>query len=273
MQLTRPPPPHLRPFVRLMWASAPDGTPAKRPGAREHALPTGGMHLVFRLGGPPLRLFRGGADAQGFTVGYAMVGGARSAFFVRDVSVETPSVGVMLQPGAARRLLGAPEDALADRHTPLDALWGQDADFALEQLHGTASLARQLAIVEALLTARLALRPMHGLHPAVAHALAGLSAGSTIGALVKHSGYSHRRFIALFRGMTGLAPKQYARMLRFDRVLAQFAIEPTRPWVDLALQAGYSDQAHFNRDFLAIAGMPPQAYRRAAPASSRHVRI
>jgi AraC-like DNA-binding protein len=73
--------------------------------------------------------------------------------------------------------------------------------------------------------------------------------------------------------MTGLPPKQYARMLRFDRVLAQFALEPNQPWAELALQAGYSDQAHFNRDFLAISGMPPQAYRRAAPTASRHVRI
>lgn len=282
VQLTRLAPPHLRPFVRLMWASSPEGTPDEQPGAREHVLPTGGMHLVFRLSGPSLRLFRDDADAQGFTVGYAMVGGTRSAFFVRDVSVTTRSVGVMLQPGAARALFGAPEDALAERHTPLEALWGADANFALEQLHGTDSLQRQLAIVVALLEARLASSSMHRLHPAVAQALARMSGASVndddgqagaIGQLVKQSGYSHRRFIALFRGMTGLAPKQYARMLRFDHVLGQFAIQPDRPWVELALEAGYSDQAHFNRDFQAVAGMSPQAYRRAAPASSRHVRI
>ncbi|MDN6887050.1 helix-turn-helix domain-containing protein [Variovorax sp. CAN2819] len=282
MQLTRLAPPHLRPFVRLMWASSPEGTPDEQPGAREHVLPTGGMHLVFRLSGPSLRLFRDDADAQGFTVGYAMVGGTRSAFFVRDVSVTTRTVGVMLQPGAARALLGAPEDALAERHTPLEALWGADANFALEQLHGTDSLQRQLAIVVALLEARLASSSMHGLHPAVAQALARMYGASVndddgqagaIGQLVQQSGYSHRRFIALFRGMTGLAPKQYARMLRFDHVLGQFAIQPDRPWVELALEAGYSDQAHFNRDFKAIAGMSPQAYRRAAPVSSRHVRI
>jgi len=282
MQLTRPPSPHLRPFVRLLWASAPDEPHEGQPGAREHVLPTGGMHLVFRLSGPPLRLFQDDADARGFTVGHAMVGGARSAFFVRDVSVQTRSVGAMLQPGAAKALLGVPEDALADRHTPLDALWGADADFALEQFHCTDSLTRQLAIADALLGARLAASAMHGLHPAVAQALASMARArardddaqaGAIRDLVKQSGYSHRRFIALFRGMTGLAPKQYARMLRFDRVIGQFAMDPTQPWVDLALQAGYSDQAHFNRDFLAIAGMSPQAYRRAAPASSRHVRI
>ena len=73
--------------------------------------------------------------------------------------------------------------------------------------------------------------------------------------------------------MTGLAPKQYARMLRFDRLLWQFAIAPERPWVELALETGYTDQAHLNRDFRAIAGMSPPTYRRAAPASPRHVRI
>ncbi|RSZ39503.1 MULTISPECIES: helix-turn-helix domain-containing protein [unclassified Variovorax] len=279
MQLTRLPSPRLRPFVRLMWASAPTDKPIERPGAREHVLPTGGMHLVFRLGGPPLRLFRNDADAEGFTVGHIMVGGTRSAFFVRDVSVETASVGAMLQPGAARALLGALEGALADCHTPLDALWGADAGFALEQLQNAGSLTRQLAILDALLCARMEARAMHGLHPAVAQALASLySAGDgrqagAIGELVKQSGYSHRRFIELFRDMTGIAPKQYARMLRFDRVLGEFALDATRPWVELALEAGYSDQAHFNREFLAIAGMSPQAYRRAAPVSSRHVRV
>jgi len=273
MQLTRPPAPHLRRFVQLLWASSPDGPPRTRPGAREHVLPTGGMHVVFRLGGPAVRLFRDATDTEGFTVGYALAGGTRSAFFVRDVSAQTSSVGVMLQPGAARALLGAPEDVLANRHTPLEALWGAAAGFALEQLHGADSLAGQLTIVEALPTSHLAARAMHGLHPAVAQALADLHGGRNIGELVKHSGYSHRRLIALFRGMTGLPPKQYARMLRFDRVLAQFALEPNQPWAELALQAGYSDQAHFNRDFLAISGMPPQAYRRAAPTASRHVRI
>ncbi len=240
------------------------------------------MHLVFRLSGPSLRLFRGGSDPLGFTVGHAMVGGTRSSFYIRDVSVATRSVGVMLQPGAAMALLGAPENALAEQHTPLEALWGADANLALEQLQAADSLPRQLDIAAALLEARLASSAMRGLHPAVAQALARMSGASVndddgqagaIGQLVKQSGYSHRRFIALFRGMTGLAPKQYARILRFDQVLGQFAIRPDRPWVELALEAGYSDQAHFNREFQAIAGMSPQAYRRAAPASSRHVRI
>ncbi|RQO49978.1 AraC family transcriptional regulator [Variovorax sp. KBW07] len=276
MQLTRPPAPHLRPFVRLLWASAPDGVTAGRPDAREHVLPTGGMHLVFRLSGPPLKLFSEAGDARGQTFGYAIVGGARAAFYMRDVSVPTRSVGAQLQPGAARALLGAPEDALAGQHTPLEAVWGErQAGAALERLHEADDPALQLQVFEALLTQRLAasLRAgLHGLHPAVAATLGPLtfSPAPSIAALVTHSGYSHRRFIALFRGAIGLGPKEYARVMRFDRALA-LAGDPGQSWADIAVDAGYSDQAHLSREFSALAGMSPQAWRQAGAASPRHV--
>jgi AraC-like DNA-binding protein len=266
----------LRPFVRLLWASAPDCKPAERPDAREHVLPTGGMHLVFRLSGPPLKLFGHADDARGQTFGYAIIGGARAAFYMRDVSVATRSVGAQLQPGAARVLLGAPEDALAGQHTPLEAVWGEpQAATALERLHEAGEPALQLQVFEALLTQRLAaaLRAgLHGLHPAVAATLGPLTTASnpSIADLVTHSGYSHRRFIALFRGAIGLGPKEYARVMRFDRALA-LAADPEKSWVDIAIDAGYSDQAHLSREFSALAGMSPQAWRQTGSASPRHV--
>ncbi|MBN8753106.1 MULTISPECIES: helix-turn-helix domain-containing protein [Variovorax] len=275
MQLTRQPAAHLQPFVRLLWASAPEGSRVARPGAREHVLPTGGMHLVFRLSGPPLKLFAGANDPQGETHGYAIVGGARSAFYMRDVSVATRSVGAQLEPGAARLLLGAPEDALAGRHTALDALWGaQPTADALAQIHAAYSAERQLAVFEALLTGRIVASlnaGMRGLHPAIAQALGPIARGSgSIAELVERSGYSHRRFIALFRGAIGLTPKEYARVMRFDRALA-LAAGSVQGWADVASAAGYSDQAHLSREFSALAGMPPQAWRRTGAASPRHV--
>ncbi|CAN7369063.1 AraC family transcriptional regulator [Variovorax paradoxus] len=274
-QLTRLPAPCLRPYVRLMWASAPAGAAAGQPGAREHVLPTGGMHLVFRLSGPPLKLFGGPGDVRGQTCGHAIVGGARAAPYMRDVSVATRSVGAQLQPGAARALLGAPEDALAGQHTPLDALWGaQQANAALERIHAAGSLEAQLAVFEALLAQRAIDSQgagLRGLHPAIAAALGPLARENPpIAALVARSGYSHRRFIALFRSGIGLGPKEYARVMRFDRALA-LAGGPAQSWADIALTAGYSDQAHLSREFSALAGMPPEAWRQSGAVSPRHV--
>ncbi|MDM0105651.1 AraC family transcriptional regulator [Variovorax sp. J22R24] len=273
MLLTRAPSPSLRPFVRSMWAADPTvGLPACGAFVREHVLPTGDMHLVFRLSGPPLRLFADGADSLGHTVGHAIVGGARSAYYARDVSVATRSVGVQLRPGAARALFGVPADELAERHTPLDALWGIQASEALERLYSAVSPRAQLALLEDLLNERLKRQP-RAMHPAVAQALLRLGSGATVSDLVNASGYSHRRFIALFKDAAGLPPKRLERVLRFQRVMAAAPGSGALPWVDLALQSGYSDQPHFNRDFLEITGMTPQAYRRASPLAPNHVRV
>nr|WP_251010841.1 helix-turn-helix domain-containing protein [Variovorax paradoxus] len=271
MLLTRTPGPWLRPYVRSMWAMEP-AAEASNTTLREHVLPTGDMHLVFRLSGPPLRLFADAADRAGYTVGYAIVGGTRSSFYARDVSVPSRSVGVQLRPGAARALFGLPAHELAERHTPLDALWGAAAvQEALERVHAAGTLETQLDVLEALLTERLQARPQ-AMHPAIAQALARLGGGAPIHELVDASGYSHRRFISLFRDAAGLPPKRLERVLRFQRVMAAWTGTDTLPWIDLALQAGYSDQPHFNRDFLEITGMTPQAYARASPDSPNHVR-
>lgn len=111
----------------------------------------------------------------------------------------------------------------------------------------------------------------HGLHPAVAQAIGPLMQGTLpVGQLTAHSGYSARRFIALFRGATGLAPKEFAGVQRMERVLA-LATDPSHSWAEIAVDAGFFDQAHLTRAFSSFAGLTPQAWRRAAPVSPRHV--
>jgi len=276
MLLTRPAPPALRAVARQLWAGAPDGPTPARPGTREHVLPTGHMHLAFRLSGPALRLFRGDGDETGLTFGHAVVGGARASFHVRDISVATRSVGVLLQPGAARVLFGVPDGALADTHTPLDALWGPAAEAALARLHALDAPAAQLDLLERLLLQRVAAwtHAEIGPPPAVAMALGLLAQlDASVAQAVRASGYSHRHFVALFREHAGLTPKAYARLKRLGRVIA-LAAEPARGWADIAQAAGYGDQSHLSRDFCAFAGLPPQAWRRrAAPGAPRHVAL
>ncbi len=270
--LMRPPiSPRLRPFVQTLWAMAPYALPKPHPSGREHVLPTGAMHLVFRLSGPPLRIFAGDGDEQGNTVGHAIVSGARASFYARDVSQPTASVGALLHPGAALPLFGAPEGPLAARHTPLDALWGLQANLALERLQAAGSLLQQLDLFEALLIERLG-DCFHGLHPAVAQALAPLMRGALpVAEVAARSGLSHRRFIDRFRGATGLAPKAYASLHRLNRVLAMAAAQPQLDWAQIAFETGYSDQAHLTHAFTGFAGLSPQAWRLARPASPRHV--
>jgi AraC-like DNA-binding protein len=271
MSLILPSHPALHPYVACVWAGA---CHAPAPGGREHALPTGRMHLALRVDGAAVRLFADADDRVGEVVGDAVVAGARAGYYIKDRSTPARSVGVQLRPGAALALFGVSAAELHGRHVPLDALWGAEAARLRERLHAARDPQAQLETLQSALRARL--RPLRALHPAVAQALARIEAGAdgdgpAIRALVATSGTSHRHFIACFRDATGLSPKRYARVRRFRRLLRAYAAAPARPWAELALAAGYSDQSHCIRDFREFAGVTPQAWRRAAGARPWHL--
>lgn len=237
---------------------------------RERVLPTGAMHLVIRLSNP-LCLFDDVHDCTRREIGCAIVGGARSTYYVRDISKPASSVGAQLLPGASEFLFGVPADELAGRHTPLEDLWGHTAVETRERLLDGGSLERRLDIFESLLVARLP--RVHGLHPAVAHALERFTTTADVREVVRETGYSHRRFIELFSRTVGLTPKLYCRILRFQSGVELIAAKESPSWVDVALTTGYSDQPHFNRQFLEFAGVTPGEYEELSPLSPNHVPI
>ena len=249
-----------------------DETERRPTGAeREHVLPTGAMHLVFRLSDHPLRIYDDADDPEGRSIGHAIVGGARASFYVRDISRPARSVGAVFYPGTAALLLGVPADELAGRHTPLQELWGREADQARERLVEAGTLPKALDLFESLLSVRLP--KVRGIHPAIAQALERFAVSSDVREVVEQSGYSHRRFIEVFRHAVGLTPKLYCRVQRFQAALARAQSRALPAWVDVAVAAGYSDQPHFNRDFREFAGISPGRYRELLPTYSHHVPV
>lgn len=269
--LQRLPNPALRPLVSLVWASHGDPCGAVEQAVREHALPSGMMHLVLRLTDSPLRIRDPRTEAVARTMPATLVGGARSGFYVRESSGASCSVGAVLRPGAALGLFGVGADELAERHTPLDDLWGLDAHRLRSRLQESRSAEDRLALLEAALLAHLP--RVRGLHPAIAAMLGERPATWTVSDAVRDSGVSHRRFIALFRQTVGLPPKRWLQVQRFQAVLSAMGRDADDPLAALAADAGYSDQSHFNRDFLAFTGVTPLAYRRLSPAHANHLPI
>jgi len=269
MPISRLPRPALRPFVELLWAS--DGHEPSGSGAgRELVLPTGCLHIVVVLSGPPLRLFRDGHDQVGRWIGGSVIGGARAGAYLKQASAPRTSVGALLRPGAAELMIGAPAGLFSNAHTLLEDVWGTAPVAALrERLDAAKGGAARLALFEAALAARLP--HLRGIDPMVAQALTRFDACWSVGAIVQDVGSSHRHFSKVFREAVGLNPKTFQRLLRFKGALHRLTEHPESGWADLAFSAGYADQAHFNREFLAFSGVTPGRYRRIAPAFPNHL--
>lgn len=227
------------------------------------------MHLVIRLTEDPVRLFSADEDSTGFAVGTAIVAGPRCRYHIKDVSRAAHVVGVELHPAASSGLFGTPADSLAHVHADLNTFWSRAFTSELrERLITAATPQSKLDLMEEALRARLS--RVHGVHPAVAVALERLHVNTRIEQVVRESGYSHRTVATQFRRAMGLSPKEYSRVRRLLRLLPHIG---TRSWTDLALDAGFSDQAHFVREFKAFTGVTPTYYRRTRPDRPHHVRI
>ena len=66
----------------------------------------------------------------------------------------------------------------------------------------------------------------------------------------------------LFDKYVGVSPKWVVQRYRLHEAAEQLAAGSTTSQADLAIALGYSDQAHFNRDFKAVVGTSPGEYAR-----------
>ncbi len=267
---TAPVPAPLRPWVAQVWSCARPHRP--EPGAREHGLPSGAMHLAVRLDGPPLRLYADAGDMRGRDFGPAIVAGVRSGYCIKDLSRPAASVGAVLRPGAALALFGVSAAELAGQHVDLRELWGSRAESLYQQLAACPDPQRRQALFERFLLRRL--RGARGLDPQIALAARTLQREpAAVAAMAAGAGRSHRHFIAAFRDATGLSPKRYARVQRFRRLLERLSALPDPDWAGLALDAGYADQSHLIREFGEFAGVSPGRYVAARVRSPHHLPI
>ena len=77
----------------------------------------------------------------------------------------------------------------------------------------------------------------------------------------KHTPLSLRQIERQFKSQIGLTPKYYQRLIRVKTAIGLIRQCPTINLVDLATEAGFSDQAHMNREFRTLAGMTPKEYQ------------
>jgi AraC-like DNA-binding protein len=261
------PPPALAPFVAQLWHfEAPTGGFAHD---RERVLPTGMMQLLVNLHEDELRSYHGDDLQQLRRTRGATIGGVYAGHFAIDTAEQRSILGVSFKPGGARPFFAAPADALSEQDVELDQLWGRDGAVLRERLLEQPGPHARLRVLATLLRARLS--EPRALDPAIALAIAALEREVPVAVVGERLGLSPRKLIDRFSARVGLTPKRFARVRRFQRVVATLASGSAPPWAELAVACGYFDQAHFIRDFKAFSGLHPTAYAPSGPGAHNHV--
>ena len=164
--------------------------------------------------------------------------------------------GVRLRPGMAASCLGLSAAELTDRSVPLQDFWSHRAGELQRRLDDARSIRDAMRIMLRNLPIREA--APNPVQKAI-QALTTAGGNVDLDAVAAQAGLSPRQFRRRCLEESGLSPKHLCRVLRFRHV-CRIAGTIARPnWSDIALNAGYFDQAHLIRDFVEFTGITPMA--------------
>jgi AraC-like DNA-binding protein len=255
------PPPALADVVEAVWdVDVPDAAVAR--GLACRILPSTSTVMVVHYRSPI------SSDRRGFEgrLYKSVVTGVQRQAVTLSLSGDTGSMVVRFKPDGAARVFGAAMAEFADANIELADIVGTPALLRLQdQLATAGDPGARLRAMHDFLNARLR---ASGFDPLLRHAVRALKArpATPVTALARDLDISERHLARRFVATVGVAPKQFARVARVEHMLS--ARWRNRGWAEIALDCGFTDQAHMINDFRALTGSTPEAFLRGilAPA-------
>jgi AraC-like DNA-binding protein len=179
----------------------------------------------------------------------------------KPVVIEAPNgrcrvMMIRLHPVGAYALLDAPLSTIVDVTVDLEDLAGRAALELANRCADAASDAERVSLAATWIEHRLT-RGRRA-DPAVSWMATQIAArpGVAIGELQQALGLTRARLATLFKDQVGVTPKRFARIHRFRRALSLVQTGGV-PLSEVALRAGYYDQAHFTGEFRELGGLTP----------------
>ncbi|WP_310238256.1 AraC family transcriptional regulator [Luteimonas terrae] len=164
-----------------------------------------------------------------------------------------------LQPGTYERALGISASELTGRMVPLEDLWTRATVQALqEQLASAADANAACGLLDAAVSTYAARNSAARAASPLLHVALEQLQVSGVTQTARTLGISERQLRRILHDALGIGPKTFSRLMRFEHAVraAQSAREVN--WSNIAVDAGYYDQAHLIADFHAIAGNTPR---------------
>lgn len=251
---------------------------------REKLIPDGAIQIIVDLTDTPKKLYAGETSPVAVDFSRSWISGMQQRWIVIEAQRASSMMVIRFRPGGAFAFMRHESTAFTNSVHALDAVINGRAGSLRDRILAAAGVPGKFAATEAWLMEQC--RGELALNPAAVHLAARLGQpGQRVADLAETTGLSDRQVRNVFDRWIGVSPKSYARIARFQRVLAASgAIEigdpgmtsgplPQPDWAALAAATGYSDQSHLHHDFVAFAGMTPGAYASAYRGLSNYLPI
>lgn len=245
-----PPHPALRPFVKAYWyldLAMGSNVPLAMSPVPEQCLyfyPKN-LPVPFDANGKPIAAF------NTIIAGQAVTGGSKLL-----VPNQYCMFKILFQPSGFYRLFGTPMTLFADKTVETISVLGNPVNRLREQIANAEGFMGMLAAAETFLLNQIAVSKID-LLPIDKVLRQSDFYRFSLDQLASDACLSTRQFERKFLERTGVSPKIYQRVVRFNQALKIKNAQPHRSWVDITYACGYFDQMHLLRDFRQFTGQTP----------------
>ena len=179
----------------------------------------------------------------------------------RFIGHEFLVVQIIFQAGALYRLTGIPLVELTNECISADNVFAKDIQFINEQLHYAQNYEEMVWIVNRF-AVDLVKKGVKDWQPidAVCQLLLKKDAAVSLDWLAREACLSVKQFERKFKERTGVNPKVFTRLIRFDNAFRTRNAQPNLDWLSIAYDCNYYDYQHLVRDYKDFTGLSPNAF-------------
>ena len=244
------PSPLLAPYVKNYWFLKTDNVtqPVQR------IIPTGNVCLIFHKGENMFSLSKGEKQPKAF------ISGQSTGYSNIQPGGTVDMISVTFQPHGFKAFFSLSVNQLLESTISIEDI----SDPALTELQSylmdTPNISSCIQLIEAFLMKRLTIAKAYNFQRMNA-VMQSINTGQTnIENLAETSCLGYKQFKRIFSEYIGINPKDFLRIIRFQRALYMLQICPKTSLTQLALECGYYDQPHFIKEFKTFSGYTPSEY-------------
>lgn len=177
--------------------------------------------------------------------------------------VTTPSKGILVifNSGMEAPFVPVPSVDLTDTVVSIEDLWNSFGDEFISRIYEAKNLTEIVQILDSVFIKRLIKFDYkeNKINQAVNTILIN-SGWITIEELSQAIGLSRRQLERRFKNEVGLTPKRLCRIARLEQIINKLKYYNLLDWSEIALENGFSDQAHLINEWKYFTGSSPLSY-------------
>lgn len=168
---------------------------------------------------------------------------------------------IIFYPGALYRLTGIPAAILTNEYLDAEAVFSSQLRLVNEQLFHASGYTNMIEIINEFVRGLVKKQQKPRLLiDDVCAFLLNSDVKISIDKLAKHACLSTKQLERKFKERTGVNPKLYSRIIRFDKAFRLKNSRPALDWLRIAMECDYHDYQHLAKDYKDFTSLAPVCF-------------